>query len=246
MTEEVQIGDCRLILGDCRDLFPTLPTVDAVITDPPYSQRCHDRHDSGESKDGKCRALGYSFFSERDVKEFAAEYALLCKGWIVWMTDSDLALHVRRSLESVGRYAFAPLPFYQPGRSVRLGGDGPCSWTDYIIAARTSAQARWGTLPGGYVAGVGWKDKERMGGKPTKLMQALVRDYSKPGDLVFDSHMGAGTTGVACVLEGRRFIGVEIDREAFDIACERIENAQRQGKMFTHEVVRNVEQGVLI
>jgi hypothetical protein len=72
---------------------------------------------------------------------------------VVWMTDSDLALAVRQAMEAAGRYAFAPLPFYQPGRSVRLTGDGPSSWTDWIVVARTKAQLKWGTLPGGYVAG---------------------------------------------------------------------------------------------
>jgi len=44
--------------------------------------------------------------------------------------------------------------------------------------------------------------------------------------------MGAGTTGVACALEDRDFIGIEIDPAAFDIACKRIEDAQRQGDFF--------------
>ncbi len=232
---EVTIGDCRLILGDCREVMSTLPMVDAVITDPPYSRRCHDGHDSAGASDGDRAKLGYEHLTEQCVKGLAIKFALHCRGWIVWMTDSDLALVVRQQLESVGRYAFAPLPFYQPGRSVRLSGDGPCSWTDYIVVARTAAQHKWGTLPGGYIAGAGWKDKARMGGKPTRLMRAIVSDYSRPGDLVLDSHMGAGTTGVACALEGRRFIGIEIDRAAFDIACERIENAYRQAPMFPTE-----------
>jgi len=249
MSEEVTIGDCRLILGDCREVLPTLPMVDAVIVDPPYSARTHAGHDSGSrpGRDGGERVeLGYAHLTTQDVKALAAEYALLCKGWIVWMTDSHLTITVRQSLEAVGRYAFAPLPFYQPGRSVRLSGDGPCSWTDYIVVARTRAQSKWGTLPGGYVAGPGWNDKARMGGKPTHLMRALVSDYSRPGDLVLDTHMGAGTTGVACALEGRRFIGVEIDRDAFDIACERIDNAYRQGQMFPSGPIHKQEQGALI
>ena len=246
MIEEATIGDCRLILGDCREVLPTLPMVDAVIVDPPYSKRCHEGHDRAGAQYGPRSDLGYSHLTNQDINIFAAEYALRCKGWVVWMTDSELALFVRQSLESVGRYAFAPLPFYQPGRSVRLSGDGPCSWTDWIVVARTKAQSKWGTLPGGYVAGPGWNDKARMGGKPTHLMRALVSDYSRPGDLVLDTHMGAGTTGVACALEGRRFIGVEIDRDAFDIACERIDNAYRQGQMFPSGPIHKQEQGALI
>ena len=81
-----------------------------------------------------------------------------------------------------------------------------------------------------------------MGGKPTALMEALVRDYSRPGDTVLDSHMGAGTTGVACVRTGRKFIGCEIDLEAFALACRRIEQAYAQRPLFEAEPARKPEQ----
>ena len=241
MTEKVVIGQAELRYGDCREVLPTLASVDAVITDPPYSERCHSAHDSNsrDARNGaqrralgfKARALGYKALTLEDVQFFAREYDRVCTGWVVWMTDSDLALHVRNALEKLGRTAFAPLPFYQPGRSVRLSGDGPSSWTDWIVVARTKAQNKWGTLPGGYVAGPGWNDKARMGGKPTLLMDALVADYSRPGYTVLDTHMGAGTTGVACARAGRKFIGCEVDRAAFDLACERIEAAYAQGSL---------------
>lgn len=131
-----------------------------------------------------------------------------------------------------GRYVFAPVPYHHPGRSVRLAGDGPSSWTDWLIVSRTAAQSKWGTLRGGYVAGPGWDDKVRMGGKPTRLMQLVVSDYSRANEIVCDPFMGAGTTGVACAREGRQFVGIEIDRKTFDIACKRIEDAQRQGDLF--------------
>jgi len=231
----VVIGNATLYLGDCREIIPSIGKVDAVICDPPYSARCHSGHDSGASKSrdrSERAALGYSALTSDAVRELAGLFAGACDAWIVWMTDSDLALEVRTALERVGRYAFAPLPFFQPGRSVRLSGDGPCSWTDWIVVARTKAQSKWGTLPGGYVAGPGWSDRARMGGKPTLLMDALVSDYSRAGDLVLDSHMGAGTTGVSCSRLNRRFIGIEIDPETFDLACVRIEDAQRQGRLF--------------
>lgn len=235
MAEKVVIGSAELWLGDCREVLPALASVDAVITDPPYSERCHAGHDAGASKArdaAERQTLGYRALTTDDVAFFAQHYARVCGGWVVWMTDSDLALAVRTALEKAGRYAFAPLPFYQPGRSVRLSGDGPSSWTDWIVVARTKAQMKWGTLPGGYVAGPGWNDKARMGGKPTLLMDALVSDYSRPGNTVLDTHMGAGTTGVACVRAGRKFIGCEVDAQAFELACQRIEDALKQGSLF--------------
>ena len=234
----VTIGHCELYHADCRDILPTLNSVQAVITDPPYSDLLHRMHGSRilRTSDGSNRtALGYKGQSLDDLAFFAVEFDRLCSGWIVWITDINLALVVRDELEALGRTIFAPLPFYQPGRSARLSGDGPSSWTDWIVVARTKAQNRWGTLPGGYIAGPGWKDKEIMGGKPTKLMDALVSDYSRRGDTVLDSHMGAGTTGVACVRTGRKFIGCEIDKKTFDLACERIAAAASQGSLLEED-----------
>lgn len=235
MSEPVVIGNATLYLGDCRNILPTLEKVDHIITDPPYSERTHAGHDAGAlpGRDGAGRAdLGYGALSTEAAQELAAIFCSVCNGWVVWITDHTLAPHIGKSLEANGRYAFAPLPYFHAGRSVRLAGDGPSSWTDWLVVARTAAQHRWGTLRGGYIAGEGWNDKERMGGKPTRLMQLVVQDYSRVGDLVCDPFMGAGTTGVAAMQLGRQFIGIEIDPAAFDIACKRIEEAQRQGDMF--------------
>lgn len=235
MSRVETIGRATLYLGDAREIVPALGMVDHIITDPPYSERTHEKHDaqSQRRRDGAdARELGYSALSEADAAILAGLLHTHAKGWVVWLTDSELATFVRRQFDALGRATFAPLPYYHSGRSVRLAGDGPCSWTDWLVVARTKQLNRWGTLRGGYIAGEGWNDKERMGGKPTRLMQLVVSDYSRPGELVCDPFMGAGTTGVACAKEGRAFIGIEIDPEAFDIACRRIEEAQRQGDLF--------------
>ena len=229
-----RIGLATLYCGDCREVLPDIEA-DHIITDPPYSARTHAGHDAGavSTRDGASRSgLGYGALTEADCAALADTFAASCAGWIVWMTDHTLAPAIGRALAEHGRYVFAPLPFYQSGRSVRLTGDGPCSWTDWLVVARTAALRAWGTLPGGYIAGPGWNDKARMGGKPTALMRLLVDDYSRPGETVCDPFMGAGTTGVAAVALKRRFVGVEIDPEAFDTACRRIEEAQRQFDLF--------------
>lgn len=77
----------------------------------------------------------------------------------------------------------------------------------------------------------------RYGGHPTEkpvpLMADLVSLYTNPGDLVLDPFMGSGTTGVACLKLGRRFVGIERDPKFFDLACERIEQAAAQPDLFT-------------
>lgn len=242
MSRVERIGDATLYLGDCMEILPTLETVDSVIADPPYSARTHAGHDAAGA--GR-KELGYSFLSGEAVRDLCVLYAQKSSGWIVWMTDHTLAPHIERTLALVQRYVFAPLPYFHPGRSVRLTGDGPSSWTDWIVVARTAAQHKWGTLPGGYVAGPGWDDKARMGGKPTALMDALVRDYSRRGQTVLDSHMGAGTTGVACMRSGRKFVGIEVDPEAFELSCRRVEQAWRDRPLFIEDQPKP-EQGDLL
>ncbi len=238
MSRVVHIGRATLHLGDAREVLPRIGMVNHIITDPPYSERTHAGHDAatkgqaGAGKDNSNRVhLGYTALTEQSAIDLATQFSVSSSGWIVWMTDHTLAPVIAKELER-SRYVFAPLPYYHAGRSVRLSGDGPCSWTDWIVVARTKALNKWGTLPGGYIAGEGWNDKQRMGGKPTRLMRQMVTHYSRPNDLVCDPFMGAGTTGVACMQEGRRFVGIEIDPDAFELSCKRIEDAQRQGDMF--------------
>jgi site-specific DNA-methyltransferase (adenine-specific) len=248
IIKEERIGNQRLILGDCLQILPTLAPVSHIITDPPYSARTHAGHNSAKAsqKDKSDRAeLGYPSLTPERVAALSAVFASLSKGWIVWFTDHVLMPAVSDCLEKQRRYVFAPLPFYQPGRSVRLVGDGPSSWTDWIVVARTNALSKWGTLPGGYAAGKGWNDKERRGGKPLQLMLAIVGDYSRFGETVLDPFMGAGTTCVACQKIGRSSVGIEIDPEAFATACSRVDEAARQPSLLSHNSPKQTPQGGL-
>jgi len=77
--------------------------------------------------------------------------------------------------------------------------------------------------------------------KPVALYEYLVRTYTNAGDTVLDFVMGSGTTGVACVRTGRRFIGYEISEQYFSIAERRIAEAQLQAPLFPHETARAVQ-----
>ena len=68
--------------------------------------------------------------------------------------------------------------------------------------------------------------------KPLELMKKLVSHWSNEDQTVLDPYCGSGTTGIACVQSNRKFVGIEIHEPYFDIACERIENAQRQERLF--------------
>jgi len=229
----------ELRLGDYREALADVDEVDAVIVDAPYSARTHGRHNNGASRAGwlssgvNCdgvqrRAIDYSGFSDDDVRAFCDLWSPRCRGWFVTITDDVLAPVWSAALAMHGRYVFAPLPWYAPGSRARLSGDGPSSWTCWIVVARPrsgtfrdgTAANRWGTLPGGYNI-----TQDRcivVGGKPIALMRALVRDYTRPGDLVVDPCAGGGTTLRACQLEGRRSIGAELDPDTHAKAVERL------------------------
>lgn len=66
--------------------------------------------------------------------------------------------------------------------------------------------------------------------KPVALMEYLIRTYTKDGELVMDNCMGSGTTGVACMNTGRRFIGIERDAKYFEMAEQRIAAAVKKAE----------------
>jgi site-specific DNA-methyltransferase (adenine-specific) len=140
------------------------------------------------------------------------------------MCDHILSIPWCESLAESGMYTFAPLPFVSKGSRVRLGGDGPSNWTIWIVVARprTRGFSRWGTPDGAYSFPPERRKDARVGGKPLALMRALVKDYSRVGDTIFDPYMGAGTTGSACSLEGRDFVGIEVDADTFGVAHARM------------------------
>jgi site-specific DNA-methyltransferase (adenine-specific) len=84
--------------------------------------------------------------------------------------------------------------------------------------------------PGGHITGE--RDIEHPCPKPAVYMDWLATFASLPGETILDPFMGSGTTGVAAVKLGRKFIGIEIEPKYFDIACKRISEALKQPDMF--------------
>lgn len=234
-------GDLRPIirLGRWQDALRDVERVDCLITDPPFGARTHtkqrvDRHDENHSEPWQRKlhreGLGYAHWTEDDVGEFVEFWSPRVAGWFCVMSDHGLQRAWERELERAGgRYVFAPLPCVQQYRTVRLAGDGPASWTDWLTPARPRSAERWGALPGSYVgpcfdAGENALDRSKKikGAKPLWLMRAIVRDYSRPGDLVCDPCAGHGATLMAAAMEGRRSIGAEMDPATFRLGRARL------------------------
>jgi len=237
--------------------------VDALIVDAPYSERTHagQRHGrrdgaqwvESEQRWASSRGIGYGHMAASDVVDFVSAWAPRTRGWFASLTDSELYPAWRDSLRSAGLYVFAPLPCVQVGMNVRLAGDGPSNWTCWIVVARPAALHKWGTLQGGYWgnpfdAGQNTATASRrsgvVGSKPLWLMRALVRDYTRPGDLVCDPCAGGSTTLLAAVMEGRRAIGAEMDPAHYLIGKRRLERGFTP-PLFTERRAAPVQQRLL-
>jgi hypothetical protein len=222
----VAVSDVGLRLGDWREVLADVGEVSALVTDPPYSDRTHSgqRHGRRDQRYEKTsivsvRGLGYDGWTPEHVGEFCAAWSERVTGWFCAMTSHDLVPTYSAALESLGRYVFAPIPCVMPGMNVRLAGDGPSSWCVWLVVSRPRSMRHWGTLPGAY-QGSPWDPGENAydrskrgvaGAKPAWLMRAIIRDYTRPGDLVCDPCAGGGTTLLAARMEGRRAIGAELD-----------------------------------
>jgi site-specific DNA-methyltransferase (adenine-specific)/modification methylase len=79
--------------------------------------------------------------------------------------------------------------------------------------------------------------------KPVEVMKWVIELCPK-AETVLDPFMGSGTTGVACMQLGRKFIGIEREPKYFDIACKRIEQAVSQGQLFTPAAPQPVQMGL--
>ena len=209
---EEQIGRARLICADCRDVLPTLPKVDAVVTDPPYGIGA-DR--AASKNNGK---WGWTFYGETDWDKSRPPPEVF-----------DLILEAgREQIIWGGNYFTDLLPptmqwlVWDKGQRDFSLADCEFAWSSQHRAARIFNYARATALQDG---------KEHPTQKPIALMKWCI-DMIPKADSILDCFLGSGTTGVAAVQMGREFIGIEREPKYFDIACRRIEQAQRQGDLF--------------
>lgn len=210
MTNPVIIGDATLYHGDCLEILPTLPKVDAVVTDPPY----------GIGKDGQAQTTGGH--GGRKAHEFM--------GWDAERPSAKVfALMLAAADKHIiwgGNYFADLLPptmkwlVWDKGQRINQS-DGELAWTSERGALRICTMNRVELMRDG---------TDHPTQKPVRLMKWCLDQM--PSSTVLDPFMGSGTTGVACAQLGRKFIGIEIERKYFDIACERIDNAYRQQGLF--------------
>lgn len=217
----VRIGDATLYHANCADVIGGV-TADALITDPPYGVS------GGSGTLGKAsQKTKYS-----DAFEDTREYV----GSFIVPTVIECLSFVKRGIITPG----TPCCFLYPppddmGVLYQPAATGMNKWgretTQPVLYYGKDPRAGL-TIQAKHYVNTEKADKNgHPCPKPNGVMNWMVHRGSLEGEVVLDPFMGSGTTGVACAALGRKFIGIEVDANYFDIACERIDNAYRQGRL---------------
>lgn len=215
---KVEIGNATLYLGDCMDIFPTLDKVDAVITDPPYEM-----------------SFQSNYRQEKHMKIANDDTADLARAVIDWAIENTT-----HSVYAFGRWD--NIKDYPKPKSLITWVKNNWSMGDLHHEHARQTEVAF------FYAGVNHLFPE---GRPTDVINYArtsneFHPTEKPVGLmaqfikwtlgtILDPFMGSGTTGVAAVQMGRKFIGIEREERYFEIACKRIEDAQRVQDMFGFE-----------
>ncbi len=214
MTRVEHIGNATLYLSDARAIVPGL-VYDSIVSDPPYGMAAdtdYTRFSAGSDESRRKRGAGAKYppvFG--DDEPFDPAPLLSAKQVILWGFN-----HFSQRLPQGGGLVWVKR---KPDAFGTFLSDAELAWEKgktgvYCFTSYPQAMAH---------------DRHHPTQKPVDLMQWCLR---RTAGIVCDPYMGSGSTGIAAAFEGRPFIGVEIDPAYFDIACRRIEDAQRQGSLF--------------
>lgn len=200
------IGNAQLWLGDCRELMGKLEA-DAVVMDPPYGIGAS----AGIGKYGRLKVTDDLKWDQRPADVSCLMDPL--RPTIIW-GGNYFGLPARRGYLIWNKGA---------GFKGRDFAECEQAWVSWDMNARI--------FDFDPLAHKSYHGKQHPTQKPVELMEWCLA-FVPNAQTILDPFMGSGTTGVACMNLGRKFIGIEIEPKYFDIACERIDQAQRQARMF--------------
>jgi DNA modification methylase len=243
LREEI-IGRARLILGDCREILPTLPRVDLVVTSPPYNLVKEGSGGSTTTFDSHETRYGQWYPDELPEDEYQAQQREVVSACLAICNGSIFYNHKVRYAISRRGAIYHPLDWLRDfpiwceiiwDRCGALGNNTPRFAIQderiYQIGKpvtfdRAGLSTIWRFPPASST------ETGHVCAFPVELPRRCIASSSLPSSIILDPYMGSGTTGIAAVEMGRDFIGIERDERAFGIACKRIEDAQRQGDFF--------------
>jgi site-specific DNA-methyltransferase (adenine-specific) len=244
------IGDATLYLGDCLEIMPHLETVDHVISDPPYEDELHKAMGRIRRNDGQEMIQTLGFEGVNGTRDKIAEHCVkLSSGWLILFTLAEGVRAWRDDIQAAGAKWDTTLAWIKPDSSPRFNGQGAARGFECAVTAWCGSGYR--SWNGGGKRGVFThcvnvgREGQHPTEKPLPLMLELVDLYTNHGQTILDPFLGSGTTGVAAIKRGRRFIGIERDLRWFDLACDRISAAAKQPDMFIHVAPKAMQETML-
>lgn len=224
---------------DFREIIPDgVDEIDHIICDPPFEQEAHDARKVLQRPDGSKTggALPFSGIGEmRDDLLIRAH--MKCRGWLLAFCTTEGVAAWRDAIEANKLKYKKPMIWVKPDAMPQFNGQGPSHGHECIVSAwcgpgysSWNGGGRRGTFT--HLCNPPTRNGVHPTEKPIALMVELVSLFSSPQDLICDPFMGTGSTGIAAVKLGRRFLGIEKSRKFFDVACRRIEEVLKQGDLF--------------
>jgi len=236
-----------VVHGDNAEVLPTLPekSVAHVITDPPYSEHTHakvrrggsvhtpDNETPGEPKRAvisSAAVLGFDALTGGQRQACAVQFARLVSRWVLAFSDQEgaqpwMIANIEAGLQHVRIGQWVKI-----GATPQFTGDRPATGCEAIVIAHPPGRKHWngGGSHAVWTHAIASGDRDHTTQKPVPLMLELVELFTDDAEIVLDPFAGSGTTGVACLRLGRRFIGIEKDARYAAIARERLA-AESQG-----------------
>jgi site-specific DNA-methyltransferase (adenine-specific) len=268
IKKEVTIGDCRLIQGDCLEVMPLLGKVDMVLVDPPYGTTAC-KWDSiipleqmwAQLKEitEPTAAIVMTASQPFTTKLIASNYDMFKYCW-VWEKSRPTGMATSSFMpmkyhEDVCVFVRAGKPIFNKQLADRSAAGKARATSPLQGSTRKSNHTNMGdqvpkmyhptkvnpksivVIGSGVAAG-----KQHPTQKPVALMAYFINTYTNTGDTVLDFTMGSASTLVACAKMGRAGIGIELDPDYFEIACERVRKAYESPDMFIEAAKVKPEQ----
>lgn len=232
------VGDCTLYLGDCLEVMGTLEKVDHCIYDPPYEERAQKVIGTLKRNDWRKSEEKINFQAIDNIRNRTTEcISKVCSGWNILFCTAEGVAPWRDSIELYNIKYKRACVWIKPDSMPQMNGQGPANGLEMIVTSwNNNSHSKWnaGGKRGVYTHLTNQPDRTGLHPteKPIPLMKEILKDFTNNGETILDPFMGSGTTGVACVKLGRKFIGIELDEKYFDIACRRIEEAYKQPDLF--------------
>lgn len=217
-------GTHVLYCADCNHILPLLGKVDAVVTDPPYGDEAtHSKHLSSiilKNGEAARQPLGFEGIGVEECVSLATVWTKLASRWVVFTCEWKYA----HALDSAGLLVRLGI-WRKPDGAPQFTGDRPGTGWEAVAICHRGGRKRWngGGKHAFWTFPKGQNDSGHPTGKPMGLVSEFVKDFTEQGETVLDPFTGSGTTGVACIRLGRRFIGIEIDEKYCVIAAERMQ-----------------------